>query len=51
MWVCVTDAPDAIELSPVSARWFHVPSSMTEWEERRLEFHSASNARANGPDW
>ena len=37
--VCVTGCPvDAIELEPVSAEeWFHVPSSMTEWEERRLE--------------
>ena len=28
---------DAMALVPVSAEeWFHVPSSMTEWEERRL---------------
>jgi hypothetical protein len=29
---------DAIELVPVSAEeWFHVPSSMEEWEEARLK--------------
>ena len=38
--VCVIGCPtDAIELVPVSAEeWFHVPSSMAEWEERRLEY-------------
>jgi NAD-dependent dihydropyrimidine dehydrogenase PreA subunit len=41
--VCVIGCPtDAIELVPVSAEeWFHVPSSMTEWEERRLEYLAA----------
>ncbi len=28
---------------PVSAEeWFHVPSSMAEWEERRLEYLAES---------
>jgi electron transport complex protein RnfB len=38
--VCVIGcSTDAIELVPVSAEeWFHVPSSMAEWEERRLEY-------------
>jgi len=37
--VCVIGCPtDAIELVPVSAEeWFHVPSSMAEWEEMRLK--------------
>ena len=41
--VCVIGCPsDAIELVPVSAEeWFHVPSSMAEWEERRLEYLAA----------
>jgi Pyruvate/2-oxoacid:ferredoxin oxidoreductase delta subunit len=41
--VCVTGCPvDAIELMPVSAEeWFHVPSSMQEWEEQRLEYLAA----------
>ena len=41
--VCVIGCPtDAIELVPVSAEeWFHIPSSMAEWEERRLEFLAA----------
>jgi len=41
--VCVIGCPtDAIELEPVSAEeWFHVPSSMAEWEERRLEYLAA----------
>jgi ferredoxin len=36
--VCVIGCPTkAIELVPVSAEeWFHVPSSMAEWEEMRL---------------
>jgi Pyruvate/2-oxoacid:ferredoxin oxidoreductase delta subunit len=36
--VCVIGcASDAIEMEPVSAEeWFHVPSSMAEWEEVRL---------------
>ena len=36
--VCVIGcATDAIEMEPVSAaEWFHVPSSMAEWEEMRL---------------
>jgi ferredoxin len=38
--VCVISCPtDAIELVPVSEEeWFHTPSSMAEWEERRLEY-------------
>ena len=41
--VCVIGCPtDAIEMVPVSAEeWFHVPSSMAEWEERRLEYLAA----------
>ena len=37
--VCVIGcATDAIEMRPVSAEeWFHVPSSMAEWEEMRLK--------------
>ena len=36
--VCVIGCPeDAIVMEPVSeAEWFHVPSSMAEWEEMRL---------------
>lgn len=36
--VCVTGCPeDAIVMMPVSEEeWFHVPSSMAEWEEMRL---------------
>jgi ferredoxin len=41
--VCVIGCPtDVIELVPVSAEeWFHTPSSMAEWEERRLEYLAA----------
>jgi len=41
--VCVIGCPtDAIELAPVTAEeWFHTPSSMAEWEERRLEYLAA----------
>ena len=41
--VCVIGCPTgAIKLEPVSAEeWFHVPSSMEEWEERRLEYLAA----------
>ena len=37
--VCVIGcASDAIEMEPVSAEeWFHVPASMAEWEEMRLQ--------------
>ena len=37
--VCVIGcATEAIEMVPVSAEeWFHVPSSMAEWEEMRLQ--------------
>ena len=37
--VCVIGcATDAIEMAPVSEdEWFHVPSSMAEWEEMRLQ--------------
>jgi len=36
--VCVITCPtDAIVMEPVSEEeWFHVPSSMAEWEEMRL---------------
>ncbi len=41
--VCVIGCPtDAIALEPVSAEeWFHVPSSMADWEERRLAYLAA----------
>jgi electron transport complex protein RnfB len=41
--VCVIGCPTgAIKLEPVSAEeWFHTPSSMAEWEERRLEYLAA----------
>ena len=33
---------DALHLEPISEEeWFHVPSSFTEWEERRLKFLAA----------
>ena len=37
--VCVIGcASDAIVMEPVSPEeWFHVPSSMAEWEEMRLK--------------
>jgi Na+-translocating ferredoxin:NAD+ oxidoreductase subunit B len=43
--VCVIGcATEAIEMAPVSAEeWFHVPASMAEWEERRLEFLASKN--------
>ena len=42
--VCVIGcASKAIEMEPVSAEeWFHVPSSMVEWEEQRLEYLEAN---------
>ena len=42
--VCVLSCrDDAIVMEPVSEEeWFHVPSSMAEWEERRLEYLAAS---------
>lgn len=41
--VCVIGCKDeAIEMVPVSdAEWFHVPSSMAEWEEMRLKHLAA----------
>ena len=38
--VCVIKCPvEAIELEPVSEEeWFHVPSSMEEWEEMRIKY-------------
>jgi NAD-dependent dihydropyrimidine dehydrogenase PreA subunit len=41
--VCVIGCPEkAIVMEPVSEEeWFHVPSSMTEWEEQRLEYLTA----------
>ena len=43
--VCVIACPtDAIELEPVSEEeWFHVPSSMAEWEEMRLQNLAATS--------
>jgi NAD-dependent dihydropyrimidine dehydrogenase PreA subunit len=43
--VCVIGCvPNAITMEPVSeAEWFHVPSSMAEWEERRLTHLAAQN--------
>jgi ferredoxin len=37
--VCVIGCPtDAVVMEPVSEEeWFHVPSSMGEWEELRLQ--------------
>jgi hypothetical protein len=38
--------PDAIVMEPVSEEeWFHVPSSMAEWEEMRLEYLEAETLR------
>ena len=41
--VCVIGCvPDAIVMEPVSEQeWFHVPNSLAEWEERRLEYLAA----------
>ena len=37
---------DALEMEPISEEeWFHVPSSFTEWEERRLEYLAAQKQR------
>ena len=43
--VCVIGCPEeAIVMEPVSEEeWFHVPSSMAEWEERRLEYLATQN--------
>ena len=43
--VCVIGCPtDAIVMEPVSEEeWFHVPSSMAEWEEMRLKYLAAQN--------
>jgi len=36
---------EAIELVQVSEEeWFHIPSSFTEWEERRLEYLAAEKS-------
>jgi Pyruvate/2-oxoacid:ferredoxin oxidoreductase delta subunit len=45
--VCVIGCPvRAIELAPVSEEeWFHVPNSMAEWEEMRLQFLASENWR------
>ncbi len=45
--VCVIGCPEkAIAMEPVSEEeWFHVPSSMAEWEERRLEYLAAQKER------
>lgn len=48
--VCVIGCPEhAIEMQPVSEEeWFHTPSSMNEWEERRLEYLAAQeNSQAS----
>ena len=41
--VCVIGCPtEAIRMEPVSEEeWFHVPNSMADWEERRLEYLAA----------
>jgi hypothetical protein len=37
---------DALHLESVSEEeWFHVPSSFTEWEERRLEYLASEKQR------
>ena len=43
--VCVIGCiPNAITMEPVSeAEWFHVPSSMAEWEEMRMAHLAAQN--------
>jgi len=45
--VCVIGCvPNAIVMEPVSEEeWFHVPSSMAEWEEMRLEYLAAETER------
>jgi Na+-translocating ferredoxin:NAD+ oxidoreductase subunit B len=47
--VCVIGCPeDSIVMEPVSEEeWFHVPSSMTEWEEMRLEYLAAATTAGN----
>ena len=46
--VCVIEcASEAIEMVPVSAEeWFHVPSSMAEWEDMRLQNLAANESDA-----
>jgi len=50
--VCVIGCvPDAIVMEPVSEEeWFHVPSSMAEWEEMRLEYIAAETERERSGD-
>jgi ferredoxin len=50
--VCVIGCvPDAIVMEPVSEEeWFHVPSSMAEWEEMRLEYIAAETERERSRD-
>ena len=50
--VCVIGCvPDAIVMEPVSeGEWFHVPSSMAEWEEMRLEYLAAETERERSGD-
>ena len=50
--VCVIGCvPDAIVMEPVSEEeWFHVPSSMAEWEEMRLEYLAAETERERSGD-
>jgi NAD-dependent dihydropyrimidine dehydrogenase PreA subunit len=50
--VCVISCPtDAIRMEPVSEEeWFHVPSSMAEWEEMRLEYIAAETERERSGD-
>jgi ferredoxin len=50
--VCVIGCvPDAIVMEPVSeGEWFHVPSSMAEWEEMRLEYLAAGAERERSGD-
>jgi len=50
--VCVIGCvPDAIVMEPVSEEeWFHVPNSMAEWEEMRLEYMAAETERERSGD-
>ena len=45
--VCVIGClDDAIVMEPVSEEeWFHVPSSMAEWEEMRLQYLAKTEER------
>jgi ferredoxin len=49
--VCVIGCTeDAIVMEPVSeSEWFHVPSSMAEWEEMRLQTSGATPVVSQQP--